>query len=97
MMFLTGAQGGPSSRPTSPSPWPTSRPGWAGAAGSGALQTGQRIGSAIGAAVLMTVYQTTLHAGAGMALRVTLSTAPGHPRRGPGQCRFARCGTTTEY
>jgi hypothetical protein len=46
-----------------------------GGAAGGALQTGQRIGSAIGAAVLMTVYQATLAAGAGTALRITLSTA----------------------
>ena len=45
-----------------------------GGAAGGALQTGQRIGSAIGAAVLMTVYQATLPT-SGRALRVTLSTA----------------------
>jgi hypothetical protein len=46
-----------------------------GGAAGGALQTGQRIASAIGAAVLMTVYQMTLPRGAGVALRITLSTS----------------------
>jgi hypothetical protein len=46
-----------------------------GGAAGGALQTGQRIGSAIGAAVLLTAYEATLSAGPGTALRLTLSTA----------------------
>jgi len=48
----------------------------AGAAG-GALQTGQRIGSSIGAALLMTVYGVASSAGAGTALRATLLTSLG--------------------
>ena len=51
-------------------------PSMGGAAG-GALQTGQRIGSSIGAALLMTVYQLTLGttATAGRALEYALLTA----------------------
>ena len=48
----------------------------AGAAG-GALQTGQRIGSSIGAALLMTVYGVASSAGAGTALRSALLTSLG--------------------
>ncbi len=48
----------------------------AGAAG-GALQTGQRIGSSIGAALLMTVYGVASSAGAGAALRAALFTSLG--------------------
>jgi len=48
-----------------------------GGAAGGALQTGQRIGSALGAALLMSVYRVGLGQGwaAQQALRVTLATA----------------------
>lgn len=46
-------------------------PAMGGAAG-GALQTSQRIGASIGAALLMTVYQTTSGLGAMTALRIAL-------------------------
>ena len=48
-----------------------------GGAAGGALQTGQRIGSATGAAVLMTAYQVALAQGTSpdTALRVALVTA----------------------
>jgi MFS family permease len=48
-----------------------------GGAAGGALQTGQRIGSALGAALLMTAYQLTLSrtGDAGPALMVALGTA----------------------
>jgi MFS family permease len=74
LMFLTGFAGGAVVSPNITLTLADVPPRMGGAAG-GALQTGQRIGSAIGAAVLMTVYQTTLPAGAGPALRITLSTA----------------------
>ena len=52
-------------------------PPWMGGAAGGALQTGQRIGSALGAAVMMTAYQVTLARGgdSGPALRAALVTA----------------------
>ena len=74
LMFLTGFGGGAVVSPNLTLTLADVPPRMGGAAG-GALQTGQRIGSAIGAAVLMTVYQATLPSGAGTALRVTLSTA----------------------
>ena len=74
LMFLTGFGGGAVVSPNITLTLADVPPRMGGAAG-GALQTGQRIGSAIGAAVLMTVYQATLPSGAGTALRVTLSTA----------------------
>jgi MFS family permease len=48
-----------------------------GGAAGGALQTGQRIGSALGAALLMTAYQVTLSrtGDTGPALMVALGTA----------------------
>ncbi|MXG89763.1 MFS transporter [Nocardioides flavescens] len=45
-----------------------------GGAAGGALQTGQRIGASIGAAVLMTVYQVAAPSGADTALRLSLAT-----------------------
>jgi EmrB/QacA subfamily drug resistance transporter len=45
-----------------------------GGAAGGALQTGQRIGASIGAALLMTVYQVAAPSGADTALRLSLST-----------------------
>ena len=45
----------------------------AGSAG-GALQTGQRIGASIGAAVLVTVYQLAADDSAGAGLRAALLT-----------------------
>ena len=74
VMFLTGFGGGAVVSPNLTLTLADVPPRMGGAAG-GALQTGQRIGSAIGAAVLMTVYQATLATGAGTALRITLSTA----------------------
>jgi MFS family permease len=48
-----------------------------GGAAGGALQTGQRIGSALGTALAMSVYQVTVAAtgSAGTGLRVALGTA----------------------
>lgn len=47
-----------------------------GGAAGGALQTGQRIGSALGAALLMTVYYGVLQtAPASVAIRAALGTA----------------------
>lgn len=47
-----------------------------GGAGGGALQTGQRIGSALGAALLMTVYQASLSfTSPGVAARLAMVTA----------------------
>jgi len=45
-----------------------------GGAAGGALQTGQRIGASIGAAVLMTVYQVAAPSGTDTALRLALAT-----------------------
>ena len=45
-----------------------------GGAAGGALQTGQRIGASIGAAMLMTVYQVAAPSGADTALRLALAT-----------------------
>lgn len=46
-----------------------------GGAAGGAVQTGQRVGASIGAALLMTVYSvTSAHASAGAALRLALLT-----------------------
>ena len=45
-----------------------------GGAAGGALQTGQRIGASIGAAVLMTVYQVAVPSGADSAVRLALGT-----------------------
>ena len=74
-MFLTGFGGGAVVSPNITLTLADVPPRMGGAAG-GALQTGQRIGSAIGAAVLMTVYQVSLGpiSSAG-ALRAALSTA----------------------
>ena len=55
-MFLAGIGGGGVISPTITLPLAEVPPRMGGAAG-GALQTGQRIGSALGAALLMTVYQ----------------------------------------
>jgi EmrB/QacA subfamily drug resistance transporter len=74
VMLLTGLGGGAVVSPNISITLADVPPEMGGAAG-GALQTGQRIGSAIGAAVLLTVYQATQSAGAGTALRLSLSTA----------------------
>jgi EmrB/QacA subfamily drug resistance transporter len=74
ILFLTGLGGGAVVSPNITLTLADVPPRMGGAAG-GALQTGQRIASAIGAAVLMTVYQMTVPRGAGVALRITLSTS----------------------
>ncbi|MEP6648766.1 MAG: MFS transporter [Lapillicoccus sp.] len=74
VLVLTGLGGGTVVSPNIAITLADVPPRMGGAAGA-ALQTGQRIGSAIGAAVLITVYETTQQAGAGTALRITLSTA----------------------
>jgi len=73
-MLLTGLGGGAVVSPNISITLADVPPQMGGAAG-GALQTGQRIGSAIGAAVLLTAYEARLSAGPGTALRLTLSTA----------------------
>jgi EmrB/QacA subfamily drug resistance transporter len=74
ILFLTGLGGGAVVSPNITLTLADVPPRMGGAAG-GALQTGQRIGSAIGAAVLMTVYETTQRSGAGSALRWSLGAA----------------------
>ncbi len=74
VMLLTGLGGGAVVSPNISITLADVPPEMGGAAG-GALQTGQRIGSAIGATVLLTVYEATQPAGAGTALRLTLSSA----------------------
>jgi EmrB/QacA subfamily drug resistance transporter len=74
IMLLTGLGGGAVVSPNISITLADVPPQMGGAAG-GALQTGQRIGSAIGAAVLLTAYEARLSAGPGTALRLTLSTA----------------------
>ena len=73
-MFITGLAGGAVVSPNISITLADVPPRMGGAAGA-ALQTGQRIGSAIGAAVLLTMYEATQSAGPGIALRLTLSTA----------------------
>jgi EmrB/QacA subfamily drug resistance transporter len=74
IMLVTGVGGGAVVSPNISITLADVPPRMGGAAG-GALQTGQRLGSAIGAAVLLTVYEATQAAGAGTALRLTMSTA----------------------
>lgn len=73
-LFLTGLGGGAVVSPNITLTLDQVPPRMGGAAG-GALQTGQRIGSSIGAAVLVTVYEVTMgSAAAGTALRAALVT-----------------------
>lgn len=71
--FLAGLGGGGVVSPNMTLSLDDVPPRMGGAAG-GALQTGQRIGASIGAALSMTVYQLTLSAGGGTALRTALLT-----------------------
>ena len=71
--FLAGLGGGGVVSPNMTLSLDDVPPRMGGAAG-GALQTGQRIGASIGAALSMTVYQLTLSAGGGTALRAALLT-----------------------
>ncbi len=74
-LLLTGLGGGGVVSPNLTLSLSSVPPVMGGAAG-GALQTGQRIGSAIGAALLMTVYQVAEEPlSPGGALRLTLCTA----------------------
>jgi EmrB/QacA subfamily drug resistance transporter len=73
-LFLTGLGGGAVVSPNITLTLAEVPPRMGGAAG-GALQTGQRIGASIGAAVLVTVYQVTVGPTShGTALRVSLLT-----------------------
>ncbi len=73
-LFVTGLGGGAVVSPNITLTLDQVPPRMGGAAG-GALQTGQRIGSSIGAAVLVTVYEVTMgSAAAGTALRAALVT-----------------------
>jgi len=72
--FLTGLGGGGVVSPNMTLSLEDVPPRMGGAAG-GALQTGQRIGASIGAALSMTVYQLTLAGhGGGAGLRAALAT-----------------------
>lgn len=74
-LFLTGLGGGAVVSPNITLTLAEVPPRMGGAAG-GALQTGQRIGASIGAAVLVTVYQVSAGPGSdGTALRAALLTA----------------------
>ena len=74
-MFLAGVGGGGVISPNFTLTLAEVPPDMGGAAG-GALQTGQRIGSALGAALLMTVYQAAgTVTSAPMAARATLLAA----------------------
>ena len=83
-MFLAGVGGGGVISPNFTLTLAEVPPQMGGAAG-GALQTGQRIGSALGAALLMTVYQASL------TFTSPDGRRPARPRRGPaGAVRRAR-------
>ncbi len=74
-MFLAGIGGGGVISPNFTLTLAEVPPSMGGAAG-GALQTGQRIGSALGAALLMTAYQASLHhTSPEVAARIALLTA----------------------
>lgn len=74
-LFLAGAGGGAVVSPNMTLSLADVPPRMGGAAG-GALQTGQRIGAAIGAAVVMTAYQVALSAfGDAAALRWSIGTS----------------------
>lgn len=74
-LFLAGLGGGAVVSPNITLTLAEVPPRMGGAAG-GALQTGQRIGSSIGAALLMTVYQVvTSRHGGDVGIRVALGTA----------------------
>jgi EmrB/QacA subfamily drug resistance transporter len=74
-LFVAGLGGGGVVSPNMTLSLNSVPPSMGGAAG-GALQTGQRIGASIGAALLMTVYQLVLsRSGADAALRASFGTA----------------------
>lgn len=75
LLFLTGVGGGAVVSPNLTLTLADVPPRMGGAAG-GALQTGQRLGSSVGAALLMTVYAVaTTHIGAAPAVRLAFVTA----------------------
>ncbi len=75
VLFLTGLGGGAVVSPNITLTLTEVPPRMGGAAG-GALQTGQRIGASIGAALLVTVYQVAAESGTeGTALRAALLTS----------------------
>jgi EmrB/QacA subfamily drug resistance transporter len=73
-LFLTGLGGGAVVSPNMTLTLAEVPPRMGGAAG-GAMQTGQRVGSSLGAALLMTVYSVvSTHGSAGQGLRLALLT-----------------------